>query len=201
MNDILKDWCDFCEGNAFFEESHFLTLFHEYVGRDYLETVFQYFPNQDQLIQRMENVKSVMLNKRSEDINIDLVTALAIKDVHEKRKACVALCEDELVQVIDNVKPVFISEPKAFEKARYNEWHSEFRSQVGYHFNQNRVDEADKYYALFEAFYGVTNTYEMQWYLGKPLIKTDVNPDYYYDLWKIGGSYALTESELVITQK
>jgi len=32
-------------------------------------------------------------------------------------------------------------------------------------------------------------------------METDINPDYYYDLWKIGGDYALTEAELLVTQK
>ena len=31
-------------------------------------------------------------------------------------------------------------------------------------------------------------------------MKTDVNPDHYYELWKRGGNYALTETELIVTQ-
>ena len=201
MQIILQDWCDFCEGKKDSDKSDFLTLFHGDIGDNYLNKALRFFPNKAQLIERIKNVRSVYLdNSEQWEINVDFFLSLALQDVSEKRKACEHLSEYELLDIVDKASPKFTSDPDIFEKARYNDWNSEFLSQVSYYFDTCWIDDLDKYYALFEAFYGLTNSYEIQWYLGKPLMKTDVNPDHYYELWKRGGNYALTETELIVAQ-
>lgn len=197
---ILKDWCDFCEGREKFDKSHFITLFHEDIKDEYLEMALQFFPNQDELIDRVINVREFYPERgKNMKAEPDYILDLAIKDVREKRKACKYLSEDELVNIIDNAKPKFVSDKLTFERALNNEWNGEFLSQVGFYFDECWNSEDDSYYALFEAFYGMTNSYEIQWYLGRPLMNTSVNPDYFYELWKAKGCYALSGSELIVS--
>ena len=201
MENILTDWCDFCEEKKDFDKSHFLTLFHADIDKNYLNTVLQYFPNKDDIIQRVLAVREAK-SYRAECFKVDenFALELASKDINEKRKACAYLSEHELTALIDTVQLRFTSDPSSFEKARHDDWNREYKAQVGYYFDESWMEETDKYYAIFEAFYGMTNSYELQWYLGKPLMRTFVDPDNYFELWKVGGDYAFTETEILVAQ-
>ena len=201
MNQYLKEWCDFCEGKKDFDQSHFSQLFHECRTEAELKVIFSYFPVSAALIDKVKLVGCFYPDNfiSKSEIDFGLLLNAAVADIQQKRKACVDFGEDELVDIIDNVTPVLVNKSELFEKARNDEWpHGEFLSILTDYFSSKRSSDEKKYYSLFEAFYGFTTSFHIQWYLGSPLIDTDIALDNYIELWKYSCDYALTEKELLV---
>ena len=202
MDSIFQDWVDFCEGKADFEKCDFLTLFHEDFDEQDLNAALSYFPNSGQIAQRIHAVRAVYpVNRTTWIVDPEMALQIALDDLSERRKAVERWQEDELVSVIEKAKPRFVSDEILFREAFLSKWNSKLVIQVGDYADECWLDNTRQYNALFEAFYGMTNSYEIQWYLGQPLMKTDVNFSRYFDLWKAGGDYALTEDELIVYQR
>ena len=202
MDRKFQDWVDFCEGRADFDDCDALTLFHEDIDAQDLNAALSYFPNSGQIAQRIHAVKAVYpVNRSTWIVNLEMAIQIALDDLSERRKAVERWQYDELVSVIEKAKPRFVSDERIFEEARLSGWNSALVTLVGYYADECWLDYTRQYDALFEAFYGMTSTYQIQWYLGQPLMKTDVNFGRYFDLWKVGGEYALTDDELVVFQR
>ncbi|MEP2990748.1 MAG: hypothetical protein ABJL11_17670 [Parasphingorhabdus sp.] len=201
MEQLLQEWCDYCEGRQEFDTGDFYTLFHDDISDDHIKTALSYFPNKDDLYVRVKKVRDVNYRTaESSKISQSNLIDLAQKDLQEKRAACVAENDDEVVAAIDIAKPRFVEDDEALFTAKSG-IDSNYQSSVAYYLGAKRISHDKTYHALFEAFYGLTNTYEIAWYLGAPLIDTDINLDYYFDLWSAGGDYALTETELLVTRR
>ena len=56
MNNLVKDWCDYCEVNANFDQSHFSTLFIQDLNDQELNEVFKFFSSSKDLIERLKTV-------------------------------------------------------------------------------------------------------------------------------------------------
>jgi len=41
----------------------------------------------------------------------------------------------------------------------------------------------------------------MVWYLGSPLLKTKIDFDNYYNIWKLGGEYVITEDVILVSRQ
>ena len=202
MDSIFQDWVDFCEGKADFEECDFLTLFIEDFDEQDLNAALSYFPNSGQIAQRIHAVRAVYpVNRSTWIVNPEMALQIAVDDLSERRKAIERLQEEELLSVIEKANPRLVSDERIFKEARLSGWNSALVTLVGYYADECWLDYTRQYDALFEAFYGMTSTYQIQWYLGQPLMKTDVNFGRYFDLWKAGGDYALTEDELIVYQR
>jgi|GEM_PF-4346342 len=201
MNQYLKEWCYFCEGKKDFDQSHFSQLFHECRTEAELKVIFSYFPASAALFDKAKLVRYFYPDNfiSKSEINFEPLLSVALADIQQKRKACVDFGEDELVDIIDNVTPVLVNKSELFEKARNEEWpHGEFLSVLAGYFLSKRNGDEKKYYSLFEAFYGFTTSFHIQWYLGSPLFDTDIDLDNYIKLWKYGCDYVLTEKELLV---
>ena len=202
MDSIFQDWVNFCEGRADFDKGDFLTLFHEDIDEQDLNAALSYFPNSGQIAQRIHAVKAVYpVNRTTWIVDPEMALQIALDDLSERRKAVERWQYDKLLSVIEKAKPRFVSDERIFKEARFNGWNGDLVCTVGDYADECWLDHTRQYYALFEAFYGMTSTYQIQWYLGQPLMKTDVNFGRYFDLWKAGGDYALTEDELIVFQK
>ena len=56
MNNLVKDWCDYREVNANFDQSHFSTLFIQDLNDQELNEVFKFFSSSKDLIERLKTV-------------------------------------------------------------------------------------------------------------------------------------------------
>ena len=202
MDSKFQDWVDFCEGKADFDDCDALTLFHEDIDAQDLNAALSYFPNSGQIAQRIHAVKAVNSDNSSTWIvDPEMAIQIAVDDLSERRKAVEYWRNDELLSVIEKAKPRFVSDERIFEEARLSGRNGALYSLVGDYARECWLDYTKQYYALFEAFYGLTTMFGIEWYLGQPLMKTDVNFGRYFDLWKVGGDYALTEDELIVYQR
>ena len=202
IDNKFQDWANFCEGKADFDDCDALTLFHEEIDAQELNAALSYFPNSGQIAQRIHAVKAVYpVNRTTWIVDPEMALQIALDDLSERRKAVERWQNDELLSVIEKAKPRFVSDERIFKEAWFNGWNGDLIGTVGDYADECWLDYTKQYYALFEAFYGLTTMFGIEWYLGQPLMNTDLNFGRYFDLWKVGGEYALTDDELVVFQK
>jgi hypothetical protein len=129
----------------------------------------------------------------------DLLFQLAMKDLSDKAVAFKEFGDQDLLAIVDIVTPKIVNSKQDFDAAANAVWpNGEKNILLCDYFAQKRSSADETYYALFEAFYGAANSYDLQWYLGAPLIDTDVNFENYLRLWEMGADVALTETNLLI---
>ncbi len=203
MDEQLIDWIEFCEKRKTFDKSHFYTLFFEGKaenGRrseEELKTIFQYFPHTDELLLRMNNFTN------GEDAQItdyrNYIIENTSKDLDQKRIILKEEDEEELFELIQ--KPIkYVEDINRVVDNRLNNWpDAEIHSVVSDFFIE-KTPADDLTNALEEAFYGFTHNYELTRYLMYPLIDTDLNLDYYFNIWKVGGDYSVTENGVIVSK-
>ena len=201
MSNLITDWQAFCEGRKAFDKSHFYTLFMDNLSDNDLDIIFSYLPNTAGLISRLKNALD---KKRYIKLNLEnrkkRLIELVYLDLQQKKTLLQEAGQDEIVSIIENAKYHFIENTdSALEYKINNDIHFELFDTVAFDISQNRISNEDKIYAIFEAFYGLVEMYEVVWYLGAPLVNTSINFDYYFELWAMGGDYALTKEGVIVT--
>ena len=199
MNLLLRDWKLNYDGKEEFDKSHFHTrLMKEgdeaFTEKEY-QLIFNSFPHADELILRLKKYYS---EEHQEIISgkDELISTVA-KDLKEKS---VAIDDDEIASVL--ALPLkFADKISEVERAQLNEWHADYISILNDYILDVRYSDGPKVSALFEAYYGLTHNYQLVWYLGRPLIETNINFDYYFDIWRCGGEYAVTAEGVIISKR
>jgi len=197
MIEKVEDWIKFCEGALNVDKSYFFTLFmgEEVIG--FIDEIFAPFPNADQL-------KGLICDYlRFDECGFvdcqNQVCELVKSDVEGKLLACVELNEISLKSKIEGAKIKIIGDSidiptlQAVEPAHIN-----FLDALGFYVESNYLLKDEKTYALFESFYGLTNDYQLCYYLGAPLIDSDIKFDAYYKLLRLGYSYVIAGSEILV---
>ncbi|WP_330961315.1 hypothetical protein [Photobacterium sp. 53610] len=199
--DTLNKWCNFCEGNLILEPSYFLTMFHDVISDREIEEIFKYFPCASELIDRVRNVQAVMHNLGCLD-NRDPVQCLelAARDLSERLKASLLLGDEALVDVAKSVPKRFISDYSMVRAAQSDTWNIGLIENANDYVNSVMISRELHYYAIFEAFYGMTTLFPIKWYLCAPLTGTTIDFSNFFKLWELHGDYALTGTELLISQ-
>lgn len=202
MNDLIEDWCRFCEGNEAYDKSHFSNLFNEATNVCDFGKIFQYFDESEELIKRLTVVKGILsTNKKKCAFTHDQLFSIALQDLTEKKSACANAGDDELVNIINNLKPIFSDNISAFERTQITDWpYGEYIIHISDYMLDNMKSETSQNYALLEAFYGLCSSFPIQWYLASPIIKTEINFDGYIKLWANGFDYTFNEKELIIIE-
>ena len=193
---IIRQWCEFCELQRDYDKSHFYTLFWEGVSEKKLKTIFQYFPNSDELFTVMSDYLF-----GSKDSSLDspaTLVDLARRDVTEKK--CLIHDNIALIRVIDNAEIEFTSDSKIVELSKSQSPYVDFCDSVNDKILDNWIIEDKKAFALYEAFYGLTKYYELVWYLFQPLINTTTTFEYYYKLSKYRGIYSFVDNKLIVSK-
>ncbi len=193
----LDDWIDYCESKKDFDKSHFYSFFLRNDNKkgfsDYeYQKIFKYFTNKDELIRRLKEYFSKENYINQIDDLKDFLILSTRKDIEEKKQV---LDDDELLKILDK-KIYFLEDFNEFSEYQLDEWNGEYISLLGDSFRKTRSNEE---YALFEAYYGLTNNIQLVWYLGSPLLGIELNFDYYFDIWKVGGDYAVTEDCIYVS--
>ncbi|GAB6261034.1 hypothetical protein [Photobacterium sp. R1] len=199
--ETLNKWCNFCEGKVILEPSYFLTMFHGVISDRDLEEIFKYFPCASELIDRVRNVQSVMHNLRSLG-NSDPAQCLelAARDLSERLKASRLLGDEELVDVARSVSKRFVLDFSMVRTAQSDDWNIGLIENTNDYVNSVMISREQHYYAIFEAFYGMTTLFPMKWYLCAPLTETSIDFSNFFKLWELRGDYALTGTELLVSQ-
>lgn len=186
MRQILKDWCNYCEGKEDFDKSHFYTLFwddseEEKLTENDIDIIFSYFNEKEKLIEIM---RDYLFPNKSNQKFINNVILLIQKDIEEKIRL------SEKLNFISSYK-ISLSKIENVEKSRNEiEFLSYFDEISDVVLNNWKVEDK-KANALYEALYGLTYDYEMVWYLFSPLLNLNIDFKYYYELKKQGIVYSI----------
>lgn len=198
MRQIIKDWCDFCEGNKYFDKSHFYTLFwddseSEKLTKADLQIIFSYFLEKDRLFEILNHY----LFDTKEKINLskeDLVF-LSREDINEKAK----LSED--LKYIFTTSIIFDENFQKVEASRNESEYLNFYDEISDIILDSWKLEDEKTNALYEAFYGLTADYEMVWYLFSPLLNISTTFFYYFQLKINNGIYSIVNNKIVVSRE
>lgn len=192
MDKLFQDWINLCEGKKSFDKSHFFSLFQaddngDFFSEEELRKILDYFDEKDELFLRLNNYFNNQ-KEETEDIKDFLIHKME-SDLLEKRKL---ITDAELLTIID--QPIeFVDGISFVFNAQQSSWmHHEIISEIEYSMLAAKTLKTPEVYALFEAFYGLSQNYNLVWYLGKPLLDIDINVDNYFDIWKMGGEYAFS---------
>jgi len=198
---ILKEWCDFCEGRFDADSSYFLTLFHGNVDETSLKAVLQYFPNTEELVFRVKSVKEAKSERQTWSLlEPERCLEIARVDLSERMKSSIALGDQEIVKIARSAAMKFDRDFSNLEREIGNYWNIGLIENVGDYLRYKMISNQPKYYAIFEAFYGITTLFPIQWYIGAPLTEVEYDFSNFIQLWKMRGDYVLTEDEVVVSQ-
>ena len=211
--ELINDWELFLKGDSNIDESRFLTLFHYQLQEENVEAIFSHIPNGNELAinykslfspyspsDRFFNSMPVVENKIDESEALSIVKRI----IQDKNKIVAILGDDELKSILskveNNFKVVDQSEFTSFKIDDDNPdiWLTEL---IGSHLNRSKSYSEPFYYGLKEAFYGLTTDLQLVWYLLSPLYKSDYDPKLYFQLWKGGWDYHITENEVLLSRQ
>lgn len=195
MRQILKDWCNYCEGKKDFDKSHFYTLFwddseKEKLTPNDLNIIFSYFNEKEKLIEIMNNYLFLSENNKiTEDNEIFLIK----NDIKEKIKL------SKVLDFISSYK-ISVSDLEKVEESRNELEFLNFYDEISDIVLDNWKIEDKKTNALYEALYGLTYDYELVWYLFSPLLNLNITFENYYLLKKIGITYSIFNKEIIYSK-
>lgn len=198
MNLNTKDWVDFCKGRKYFDKSHFLTLlmkinYSKPIDDEDYNNLFCFFPNESSELKK--RLSSYFEEKPKINSKEDYLISNTKKDLAEK----LLVIEDDYNKT-NLAQEVKYHDDYGFIEENLNEEdHGQFFSELFDFMVTQKKSKDKKIYALFEAYYGLTNNYQMVWYLGAPLLKSKINFDYYYNIWKVGGEYVITDKGIYVS--
>ncbi|MBO0593992.1 hypothetical protein I2486_21540 [Cellulophaga sp. E16_2] len=196
-NELLNDWCDFCEGKKEFDKFHFSTLL--------METLLEgYTPEFDEFISKItkyfdisifENIKYAFSDEKKSQGN---VKDWVINDLREKRKI-IELAPDstKLKEIIDSPQFLFVKDRDELYKARETDNNTILYEEVGDFVIEN-IDNDKQLFALKEVLYNIASDSELVNALLSRLIKSDVDLSNYLDIYKNGCDYAVDDEKILI---
>ncbi|WP_311567296.1 hypothetical protein [Photobacterium arenosum] len=198
---MLKKWCDFCEGNINLDTSYFLTMFHDSISDKELDEIFKYFPCSSELSDRVRKVQSAMYSRRGlVKSDPERCIDLAVRDLLERMKASEVLGDVELIDVVSRVSKKFTLDFSMIATAQNDDWNISLIENTNDYLNSAMISRELHYYAIFEAFYGMTTLFPIKWYLSAPLTRTSIDFTNYLKIWELRGDYVLTENEFLVSQ-
>jgi hypothetical protein len=181
-------------------------LFHEGRSIDEIKKIVSYFDQKEALLKNILALFApatppalfgdypLVINKLAENEIVSLVK----KSIHEERKMCEELGNTELVSIIDSISAYEIIAKPGFKHLPDDIPHHWINEFLGDHFMDQRVSGSIQTMGLFEAFYGLVNNDELVWFLASPLIKTNFNFNYYFQVWKGGGDYRIVKEKVLV---
>ncbi|MDX8355186.1 hypothetical protein [Cognatiyoonia sp. IB215182] len=199
---LLDDWVEFCEGKRDFDKSHFLPLFHGSLNDDDLREIYQFFPQADLLSERMKRFQAAKKARKERSIvpvSSSQIMDLAAADMSAKSSILAELGEEELARFAGENKPSLTTDRNAFDYVACSDWpNGEKHVVVGDYVDEQMLLPNKQGFALFEALYGAANSYDIQYFLAAPLIKSDVDFVPYFELWSAGSDVALAEDSILV---
>lgn len=197
MNKELIDWVNFYEGKQDFDKSHFYTLFMKEDEKEELDLtlIFKPFECANDLIKRVNTVLNPAPISNEIDLSAHLLNYVE-KDLLDKLPL---FEQSELLPFLQ--KQILFEKDRNILIEKKNRWQNEmYVDEIEDHISENIKDSTLLVDAIREAFFGLTRNYKMVWYLLSPLIKSNYNFDYYYNVWRIGGDFAITDNGVFVAK-
>lgn len=207
-NDLLTDWIEYCEGRGEFDRSHFYCLLMDDPPPTdaFLEAVLRYFPARAELKRRIKLVKHPNLlveNIDRGDAGHDRLRTHLRQYLLELAKVCEAAGEADIAEQMLSARMVYCDDRELVDakSASLDEPQCELIEVVGDHLGRRSADRHARDYALSEAFYGMTSSFELCWYLNAPLRGHQYDFEPYVRFWALGGLYVWTADGILITSR
>ncbi len=192
---LIDKWLKFCINEQQVDKSEFYTLFLGKLTEEEIKTIFSPFKHSEKLEKRLLNVKSVQPQLIDyADRNEHILTQIK-NDVSSKKSICSKQEDDELESILNNATITFVTEQE-FENIKNSEeaWpNEEVMDLVGDTLRDEIENYTEKTSILTEAFYHLTNDYNLVWYLMVPFYGDYFCNNSYYELWRTGVEYVITE--------
>jgi len=211
MDRLISDWVSYCSSVQRFDASHFISLFTLNLNEETLNTLVSCCGCDSKgVFDRVVSVKEhgtlesrpylypLEKNKGTPD---QLVT-LARAELAELRKFCLLIDDEELVNIIDNVKLEYCDDKNKLDELRLRGDTPQYwiEEAVGDYIRNNMRNSNNWRGGLSEALYGLAADYYLAWYIEEPLINiAHLNFAPYFDFWKSGGEYFLTEDSFYVS--
>jgi len=220
MNPEIRKWLDFCEGKSDFDSADFVGLLSARWGKEDLSTIFQYVPKNEEILPRIIEIYDqtqdgphlYLRPKKENAASSDELKLLAERFVESQRKA---LLKKKIHQETrkwlqqSDVETVFVS-VEEFRATVVNgrniksfifdeEFDSlNYRQDSGLTISTADSLEHRVMSGIEEALFGLDSDYYLAWFVLLPVIDTEVEYGLYFDFWKKGGKYSLTEKQLLV---
>ena len=201
--DLLRDWCDFCEGVRNYENHcHFSSLLMGvFVGdltpevERFLREFTKYFPQP--LYDNLVRLCGVAEKDHE-------VLPWVQRDLDEKQKILAQCSGSQLprasqaLEVVDGRRFTFTYYGSALlDRARSSASHSALYIAVG-EFVSKLCRGHERLVALHEALYPIATDYFVAHAIMAPLLETDINLGHYFEIYLRGGGYVLGEDQIVV---
>lgn len=219
MNDLIAEWEDFCEGNTKHDRSNFIGLLSRNWAVDDLNKIFRRVPLRDAVVdnlrkvyQNSEEERHVYLRPKRElaatpdelmSIIMNFIDSqrryLLTCDIDQETRTWLERSDIEVsfvntdglgsVDPNDDVRP-YIRE----EESKHRKYRPEARLNIR---NADSI-EYRVMSGIKEALYGLASDYYLAWFVLSPLMDAEVDYGKYFEFWRKGGAYALTDSQILV---
>lgn len=205
MSSLLKDWIDFCDKKVIFDKSHFANLLTENLSEKELHEALRFFPLSDLIVDRIIRVKDSGCFDGSPYLRPKLIGTpehlleLITLDLKDKYLLCQELGDDELCQFTHDVVIEFTEDKQIVEHSLLKDTPSDWIFElIGDYIDEVRgVDP--KLQALEEACYGLANNYYLAWYIMSPLFNISIDFENYFNVWRHGCKFVITEDKVLLS--
>jgi len=190
MNQMINEWSDFCEGRAVFEDCYFYTLFMENISSEEIRSIYKYFPNSEQLIEKMENflfgAKPNIENFETKKNELERLIKLDFED----RKPILQQL-DVFSKFNSNPTFQFTFDIESISTLILDDvWSQSFHDFL----RTQKVISDKKVYELYNALYGITYDFDYQLFLFEPLLKTNYTVESLFQFKRLGGLYVISDN-------
>lgn len=204
MNEILREWERYCEGDGNVDDCHFLGLFKSELADQELRRALRYFASSDQLEERLRRVLAsgylgdYAYLQRPPMKDVGKTSLLARAWLDEQARFCSEIGEADLRQLAQSAQIVFVDKAE-YEKARFEDTPG---GLIGDYMTDEvfmpLTDAPRTTFALIEAAYGIAADNCLAWYITQPLLKIKLDFSRYFDFWQSGGTGVLTEDRFLV---
>jgi hypothetical protein len=192
----IQGWLDYCQGKLDeppYIGNIFMEMFSERLSEHNKEDLNRFFsvvPNSERVLQRMLLLDENMSSKTNDQISV-----IVRDDLNEMKKI---IRSPSIMTAMMEFPIAFTIDDDFYDKARNSKTYSQYYYELANYFSPI-VGGADPIKKIVcQAFYGVAFNVNLENALTVDLLHLDLNFDYYYELYKIGVDYVLSDDAIVV---
>jgi hypothetical protein len=219
MIDLIAEWAKYCEGKSKHDEWDFIGLLSRKWTDDDLNKILRLVPLRDAVIANLREVylsseegRHVYLRpKRANAAAHDVLKSSIVSFIDSQRRYLLKHAIDEETRAWlkrTEIEVSFVSnhqlrsvdpndDVRPFIREEESE-HRRYRLEAGVNITTADSIEYRVMAGIQEALYGLASDYYLAWFVLSPLFDTEVDYGKYFEFWKHGGAYALTDSQILV---
>lgn len=190
-----------------FDDVRYTTLFHEDRTEAELAHILEPFDHSDEIARRIMAVRARIVGGYLPATDDELLT-LAAGDLALRRALCDLAGDAELVGILTAAEPRFEPDRDVHRtivlgnRKSGDTPHGWVMERIGDLVHERTLDDSPASHALFEALYGLRNSFELQWYCAAPLVALDgIDLTPLFTFWSHGGALALDHGRALVRRK